>query len=191
MKKSTKGALAASAAGVLLLGGAGSLAYWTASDSVDGGTITSGELKLTAGDCDDWTYAAGAASAGDPVALFVPGDKITTTCTFALVASGDNLSATVAAPATVTYTPTPAAPSLVLTPVTTYAIDGPDARTITNGGTVTSADGGQTITATFNVTIPYGTNEGAATVINGNDTQGITATLDELTVTLTQVNPNT
>ena len=35
MKKSTKGAVAAGAAAVLLMGGAGSLAYWTAS-----GTIT-------------------------------------------------------------------------------------------------------------------------------------------------------
>ena len=52
MKKSTKGALAATTAGVLLLGGAGSLAFW--SDSIGGSTISSGHISLddtTAGDC--------------------------------------------------------------------------------------------------------------------------------------------
>ena len=46
MKKSTKGALAAAAAGSLLLGGAGSLAYWTDAETVGGGSIASGHLKL-------------------------------------------------------------------------------------------------------------------------------------------------
>ncbi len=39
MKKSTKGALAAAAAGSLLLGGAGSLAYWTDAESITGTSI--------------------------------------------------------------------------------------------------------------------------------------------------------
>ncbi|MDI9944213.1 alternate-type signal peptide domain-containing protein [Rhodococcus sp. 1.20] len=48
MKKQTKGAIAAAAAGALLLGGAGSLAVW--SDSADvsgGGPVTSGALDLS------------------------------------------------------------------------------------------------------------------------------------------------
>lgn len=45
MKKSTKGAIAAAAAAVLLLGGGTTLAYWTASVDIAGGTITAGELK--------------------------------------------------------------------------------------------------------------------------------------------------
>lgn len=37
MRKTTKGALAAGAAAALLIGGAGTLAYWAAEDSADGG----------------------------------------------------------------------------------------------------------------------------------------------------------
>ena len=48
MKKSTKGAVAAAAAGVLLLGGAGSLAYWTADGAADGGSITAGGIATPA-----------------------------------------------------------------------------------------------------------------------------------------------
>ena len=53
MKKSTKGALAASSAAVLLLGGAGSLAFWSDSQDVGSANITSGELTLGAPDCSD------------------------------------------------------------------------------------------------------------------------------------------
>ena len=55
MKKSTKGAFAAAAAGSLLLGGAGSLAYWTDASTVDGKAITSGHLQLNpiTATCDD------------------------------------------------------------------------------------------------------------------------------------------
>ncbi|MET0931961.1 MAG: alternate-type signal peptide domain-containing protein [Aeromicrobium sp.] len=183
MKKSTKGALAASAAGVLLLGGAGSLAYWTADGTADGGVITAGDLKLTDGACGDgWEYADGAASAGDPVVLFVPGDVITQQCTFELQATGDNLTATVNAPTSVSYTSAPDADALTLTADTTFTIGDP---AVALGPVVTSENDGDTITATFVVTIPYGD-----TVINGNDTQDIVASLNDLTVTLTQVDPN-
>ena len=53
MNKSTKGALAASSAAVLLLGGAGSLAFWSDSQDVGSANITSGELDLSAPDCAD------------------------------------------------------------------------------------------------------------------------------------------
>ncbi len=46
---------------------------------------------------------------------------------------------------------------------------------------LTSADNGKVITAKFVVTMPYG-----SPTVNGNDTQGLTATLNQLTVTLTQ-----
>ena len=188
MKRSTKGALAAAAAGVLLLGGVGSLAFWTADGDANGGSITAGTLTLTDGDCaDDWTHANGAAD-GDPVTLFVPGDVITKDCTFVVGATGDNLKAVIDAPASVTYTAAPTGTSLDLTADSTFAITGtPTGRALADGDFITSADGGQTITASFEVTIPFGTDETGSPIINGNDTQGITATLDALTVTLTQV----
>ena len=41
MNRTTKGAIAAGAAAVLLLGGAGSLAYWSDCQDAAGGTINS------------------------------------------------------------------------------------------------------------------------------------------------------
>jgi alternate signal-mediated exported protein len=188
MKKSTKGALAAGAAGALLLGGAGSLAYWTAQGSADGGSITAGTLTLSEGTCDGWTYATGAASAGDPVALFVPGDKVTNTCTFTIGATGDNLSASIDAPTDLQVTPTSGGASFEADVTTTYKIDGTTITPATRK--VTSADDTKSLTARFDVTIPYGTNESGSPKINANDTQTIEAALDSLTVTLTQDDPN-
>ena len=67
MKRSTKGALAASAAGILLLGGAGSLAFWNATVNVPGAAIASGDLKLSTPDCGDgWLLDDGEDYANDP-----------------------------------------------------------------------------------------------------------------------------
>lgn len=96
MKKSYKGALAAAAAGVLLLGGAGSLAYWSSTQDVPGGTINSGSLALGTPDCGDWSLDSGEElplvyADGDPL---VPGDVLTRTCTFTITATGNHLRAT-------------------------------------------------------------------------------------------------
>jgi len=181
MKSLTKGVLAAGGA-VLLIGGAGTLAYWTAEDSADGGSINAGSLTLTSNDdCDDWTYAAGSASAGQPVTAFVPGDVVTTTCTFTVGAEGDNLSAAVTVPSSLDFTTTPSGTSFTADVDAGYTLDGAPL-----GGTVTDADDGKTLAATFEVTIPYGDED----TVNANDTQDITATLDTLTVSLTQQDPN-
>jgi len=96
MKKSTKGAVAAGGAAVLLMGGAGTLAFWTATGDAAGGAITAGSMTLTPVGCDaDWVYATGSAGAGTAVTTFVPGDVVTKECTFTVGATGDNLSATV------------------------------------------------------------------------------------------------
>lgn len=92
MKKSTKGALAAAAAGTLLLGGAGSLAYWTDTSTIDGINITSGHLTLTEDSCDDWEFDDGVAYGTQ---LLVPGDSLTRTCTYTIDADGDHMLATV------------------------------------------------------------------------------------------------
>jgi alternate signal-mediated exported protein len=186
MKKFTKGALAASAAGSLLLGGAGSLAYWTAQDTVSGGSVTAGSLKLVAVGCDaSWKYAPGKAGAGNTVNLVVPGDVVTKKCTFNVTATGDHLSAKLASPASVAVSG-PGTDTFTATDATTYGISGGSARALVNGDNITSADGGSVLTATFVVTIPFGD----TTTTNDNDMQLSTATLDALTVSLTQNNPN-
>ncbi len=186
MKRSTKGAVAAGGAAVLLMGGAGTLAFWTATGDAEGGAINAGTLTLTPVGCDvNWVYAAGSAGAGTTVNLFVPGDSVTKECTFTVGATGDNLSATIDAPNTLTFTTDPAATSFDATVGATYDLGG---TAIADGGTITDADGGETLTVDFVVTIPFGTADPAG--INDNDMQGVEATLDTLTVTLTQVDPN-
>ena len=100
MNKTTKGAVAAAAAGVLLLGGAGSLAYWNATGTVAGGTISSGQLTLTNPDCDPDTTAGAIGSVWklddgttfDPdTQKIVPGDTLTKVCTYDITASGAHL----------------------------------------------------------------------------------------------------
>ncbi len=57
MNKTIKGVLAAGTASVLLVGGAGTLAYWNDSATVGGATFTAGDLKLDASSCASagWT----------------------------------------------------------------------------------------------------------------------------------------
>ena len=81
MKKSTKGAIAAASAGVLLLGGAGTLAYWTDSGTVTGTTITSGHLTLDATACQGptgWDLEGDAFDTSTDT--LIPGDTLTKTC---------------------------------------------------------------------------------------------------------------
>lgn len=181
MKKSTKGSIAAAAAAVLLLGGAGSLAYWSDSVDLPGGDIASGDLALSDATCDaGWVYGPDNAKPGQAVSLIVPGDTIVKTCTFEVSASGDNLTATLDTPDTIDYTVTS-------TPAPTTLTLGVDATYVDQDGApvaaeITSANDGDVITSTVAVTMPFGD----ATTINANDTQNLTATLNTINVTLTQ-----
>lgn len=183
MKKSTKGALAAGAAAVLLLGGAGTLAYWTDDASVNGGSVSSGDLSLTAGACDPtWVYAPGNAQAGVAVTDIVPGDAITKSCTFTIGAEGDNLTAAPDVPDTISYTTTPAqgpGSTLSLDVDATFELDG---APFTDASVITEDNDGDVLTADVVVTFPFGT----ATTVNANDTQDLDVAFADLTVTLTQ-----
>jgi alternate signal-mediated exported protein len=198
MNKTMKGAFGASAAAVLLLGGAGSLAYWTGSSTAEGGSITSGTLGIdplnvgnTNSPCDaSWVYAPGAAKAGQPVTLFVPGDKVTKKCTFTIAATGDNLSAKITAPSTLAVT-SAGTTSLKIDTAASYTVaKGATSRTVAQDDLISSADNASTLTATFVATIPFGSAESGTPKVNANDTKSITATLNTLTVALTQVTPN-
>lgn len=186
MNKTTKGALGASAAAVLLLGGAGSLAYWTDNATVNGGSVNAGNLSIDAVDgCDalPWTYAGKTANTGT-VVNFVPGDVISKTCTFVIGAEGDNLAATPVIPDSVDIKS--AAATFEATVAATYELAGADYT----GAAITEDNDGDTLAVTFEVTIPFGTDEDAADVVNGNSMQDADASLDALTVSLSQDNPN-
>ncbi len=181
MKKSTKGAVAAAAAGVLLLGGAGSLAYWTAGTSVSGSDINSGKLTLTdttpAGTCADapWTLDStvnpgpGGETFDPALEFVVPGDTLTKLCTFTVGALGTHLHASI--------TPTAPTNTGTLTPATvagTFEIAG---TAVTD---ITEANDGNAVTAKIVLTFPYGTT-------SDNTSQTKVANLTAYSVALKQI----
>lgn len=178
MNKSTKGAVAAAAAGALLLGGAGSLAYWNSEQTIAGGAISSGTLTLTQETgqvCTDWTLdAAGGATAYTPgTTLVVPGDVITKTCDYTVTASGAHLAASLTMDATsITGDADLAA---ALTPAATYTLG---VSPVSSGQSITTADNGSVLHAVISVTFN--------TATSGVTAQGMTASLDNIVVGLTQ-----
>lgn len=174
MKKSTKGALAGAAAGALLLGGAGSLAYWTDSVDVPGSTLTSGHFRLDdAPNCQGWTLHNG--DAFNPgTDTIVPGETLTRVCTVGISAVGSHITGQFTAEAPTDSGDANLAAALGVTAA--YSVD--------NGGG--SGDGSapldipagdSTLTATITVTF-----DTAA----GNNTEDVTDTLDAITISATQ-----
>lgn len=185
MKKSTKGAIAAAGAGVLLLGGAGSLAYWTGTSSIAPSTITAGELKLGPATCGAWSFVGAGGSFTPASDRIVPGDQVSRVCTIPVVAVGKNLSATLTLPnQALTNAPSDAN----ITATAAYKV-GTAPGTAVSKGTITSSDNASNVYATITVSFPYGTND-TANAQNGNGTQLATSTLNALAVVATQVNPN-
>lgn len=141
MHKPLKGAIALGAAGLLLLGGAGTYALWNDTVDLAGGEVSSGQLRFTGTTTGAWADASGP---GAPVAipditafLLVPGDVLTYSLSTTLRAQGDNLEATLAADPTSVTGPTP-----LLTDVTVTTA-------VSSGGTaisaITEANDNQTI----------------------------------------------
>jgi alternate signal-mediated exported protein len=121
------------------------------------------------------------------VSGIVPGDAVTKECTFTVHASGDHVSAAPTVPSTLSYAVSGGTPTTLTLPVSaTYSLAG---SPFTSSSVITELDDGKTLTAQVTVTFPFGSGS-----INANDTQGLTAALDGLTVALTQTatgeNPN-
>jgi alternate signal-mediated exported protein len=176
MKKSTKGALAAGAAAALLLGGAGSLAYWTDDSTVAGGALTSGSMTLTDITCGDWAYGgADAGTPATPVTAIVPGDEVVKRCTGTLTLVGDHIAATVAtSSATWTDPANPLAAKLQVSATQTA----PTAPLTSTGS----------VAFTIDVKFPYGGPVSTPDPGTGadNSTQAQTAALDDIEVVAVQ-----
>ncbi len=177
MRKATKGVLGL-AVGAALLGGSGTLAYWSDSRPIGGGAITSGHLAIvtdaTNTGCASWMLDTGEAppqtyAVGNRL---VPGDVLTRSCAFTVDASGNHLRATVGISG-VSFsgaagnfggklTATVSAVRLNGSPVTSF----------------TEAADGATLSASVTVTFDS---------TAGNTTQNLTTFLDTLTLTATQV----
>jgi alternate signal-mediated exported protein len=103
MNKLVKGAVATAVGAALLMGGAGTFAYWNDSVGITGGTIVAGNLSVVDATPSDgvWTVqkdGTGTATTVPSIASFVasPGDKFTYVKTVKINATGNNLVATLA-----------------------------------------------------------------------------------------------
>ncbi|HNP14842.1 MAG: alternate-type signal peptide domain-containing protein [Cryobacterium sp.] len=177
MNKLTKSAIAGAAGIALLLGGAGSLAYWNDSASLTGGTITAGELTITANGTGTWKDSNDTTIS---LASFhaVPGDVLTYTANFDVSAVGDNLSATVALTGDSIAAASAAGADVKLASLLTKS-----AVLKVNGvatTTVSPAAGTQTITVSVSITWPNGTTADDNAAMNG------AVDLSNMTITLTQ-----
>ncbi|WP_435741561.1 alternate-type signal peptide domain-containing protein [Nocardioides sp. SYSU DS0663] len=178
MNKTAKGALAAGTAVVLLMGGAGSLAYWTTTTENGTGGFSSGSLTLDSSSCTAATWMrANTLQQASPVVhaegdVIVPGDSLTKTCTVTVGATGKNLRAALAVTdgeLTVTDTTATAGSGYTVTSSFTRG-DQPLAF-------ITDEDADKTIDVVITVTLPGG---------SGNDTMTDQITLSDFVVTATQ-----
>lgn len=162
MNRTAKGAVAAGAAGCLLLA-AGALAHGTAEDSA----TTTGRLDLARSGCEGWALD-GAAYAAQRI---VPGDVLTQTCTFIVhLAEGATASIAVSTP---TWHTTNGL-TRELTASAAYRVNGAPTRV----APVAVADG-DVVTAVVTVALPAGRDSGASGRL-----VGVTAQLDDVVVTL-------
>ncbi|MCU1425251.1 MAG: alternate-type signal peptide protein [Microbacteriaceae bacterium] len=182
MNKLIKGSIAGAAGIALLLGGAGTLAFWNDDAIITGATITAGDLDVApvaspaAG--DGWKRGTTVIPNITGYKI-VPGDVLTYTQSFDVTATGDNLKATAAlSPTAITAaTPGKAADDALATLLKSSA-------GFTVGGAATTVVapkvGKQTIVVTTTITFP------SATAAVDNAAKLGAVNLANFTVALTQ-----
>jgi alternate signal-mediated exported protein len=180
MKRLTKAAIATGAAAFLLLGGAGTVAYWTGTGTATGTEVKSGTLTVTNGTCAAWTYTT--ASGGGPVTLAVPGDTVQTSCTVTVQGTGDHLGVKASFdPSTAGWTETNALVSALKLSEGQVQVDG---NPVPAAG-FSIADGkAHVLTLDVQAEFPYGD----ATQASINDTQSLSATLKNVAIQIVQTN---
>lgn len=157
-------ALVATGLGVVLLAGAGgTFALWGDEEAVATGTITDGELSLTVA-AGQWQEGDGTAIADITAYRMVPGDTVTFSTSATPTIVGDNLRATLVGQL-------PAAPG------GDWVVE----ATVPDGAAVlTATDSGTAIPVSVDVTLP---------ATSGNASQNAVLALNDLTLTLQQVDP--
>jgi len=176
MKKSTKGALAGGAAAFLLLGGAGSLAYWTDNGDVTGTTVESGHLAVINNDCGTAAWQldnAGGAITGST--RIVPGDTVTKDCSFEIEGEGDHFASVAIDIASTNWNAT--SDATLVSKLGTVSATYEDS----NGDPIADGDNvpvGETVSASFSFTFD--------TATTNHDAENAIATLDDIAITVTQ-----
>lgn len=206
MNKLVKGAIAGAAGIVLLMGGAGSLAYWNDSANAGPGSgsnsITAGTLTITAQNAGTWTKGmynnagtqtvAPAAVANLSNVRVVPGNRLVYTQVFNVVGTGDDLFFTIGSTnGAVTAASAGAADTALAAAINGSGTTAFSVGSVT-GGTVTAATTpgvykvssnagtAATITVTWTINFPFG-----AAVDNASKTGAVN--LSQGSITLTQV----
>ncbi|MGV8884218.1 MAG: alternate-type signal peptide domain-containing protein [Microbacteriaceae bacterium] len=157
MNKLVKGAIATAAGIALLMGGAGTLAFWSDAENITGGTITAGNLDIstpaTAPATDGWK--SGTTAINLATYKIIPGSTITYTKTFNVTAVGNGLTATAAlGNQSIAGTTTSAADVALanrLTKTAAFTVGG------VSTSTVSAAAGTQTVVVTVSITFTDGT----------------------------------
>jgi alternate signal-mediated exported protein len=166
MNKLVKGSIAGAAGIALLLGGAGSLALWSDSAALSPTTITAGNLDIAPVSAGSWSPA---------LTKIVPGDSTTYTQNYTVVATGDNMHATLT-----TNAGTIANSITNSTVTTTFVVkDSSNVPVTPASGVYTLNAGSYTVAATVVVAFP-------STTLNQVGTNG-TITFTGLSVSLNQV----
>lgn len=193
MNKLTKAGIATAAAVALLMGGAGTLAYWNDTADLDGASvITAGHLDVEANGAGSWD---GIADITDY--RIVPGDTITFTQEIVVIAEGDTLVANLAlAPYSITAVNSGDAADVALVAalnesatfsVTAGGATGVVVGTGTNGvaaGTVQFTPGTGSLTVTLDVEVEITFPAGTAGEYNAAKTGQVS--LSDFGVVLTQ-----
>lgn len=189
MKKATKGALAAAAAGTMLVGGYGSLATWTSQKTIDGGTIKAGQLSLSAPACTagvgghDWQY--GPSDPYDFADEIVPGDSISKVCRVTLTGSGENLAAELVVAGADVADDEDTTFDTDLTASATFAVDGgaPTTGSVDFTSADFASDSTKDVLVTITVTFPSTVGDAPQA---GDRDQTAQALLNDLTITANQ-----
>ena len=170
MNKLIKGSIAGAAGIALLLGGAGTFAFWSDTAAVAAGEVTSGVLDVANKTPGTWDK---------DIALIVPGDSLTFTDTLELTATGDNLKAAVTTNAAEIVNGIDGIDDIEPTVVVKHGAD-----VVTPvAGVYTLGAGEYTVDVSVVVNFPAGT--------AGQVGQNQTTDLGALAVTVTQVAPTT
>ena len=198
MNKLVKGAIAGAAGIVLLMGGAGSLAYWNDSANAGPGagsnSITAGTLTITAANAGSWTkgfYNAAGTVVTAPAAVgslsavrIVPGNRLVYTQNFNVVGTGDDLYFTISS--TAGAADVALAAQINASGTTAFSIASVTGGTVvpatTPGTYKVSSNAGtpSTIAVTWTVDFPFG-----ASAVNSAKTGAVS--LSQGSITLTQV----
>jgi alternate signal-mediated exported protein len=203
MNKLVKGSIAGAAGIILLMGGAGSLAYWndtTNAGPAGGTTITAGTLTVSAANAGSWTkgfYNASGTLVGSVSSVgtlssvrIVPGNRLVYTQQFNVVGIGDDLYFTIGSTAGAVSGTSGADAALAsqinASGTTAFAVSSVSGGTVTAATTPgtykVSSNAGTpaTITVTWTIDFPFG-----ATAVN--TAKGGVISLSQGAITLTQV----